>query len=355
VTNDYDVVISSGNFLIAVNEGGVARRVWSNPSAPVAIGTAAIADAAIISAKIANAAINDAHIASLSAEKITTGYLSADRIKSRSITADKIELTLYGDISQALNFSNAILSIAPEWTKTLTVSDLNAGTSENMYISNLPDYGVAMRNTTQTKWDDTGANWDSGLKWDKPVLTPATWTDITRDFSFRTQQISLLCSVYEDHPPSSDFTVEAIYSLDGTSWGSNSPYFDDGVWETCRKKVTGTNTYRVTGSLYEYRYQKVRITLTTNDTNQRIILYNLSYVVDVVNVYQYFENQFIHNLGTSFSLSGYHKTPAVSVIAHDNPYVPVVYGKSESGFSVKLYDFTNNAVNGYADIIVMGE
>jgi len=82
ISNNYSTsatepTLADGQFIIAVNNGGLHDTVWDKGYAREFIGSAFIADAAIKTAHIADLAVTDAKIASLTANKITTGHLLA--------------------------------------------------------------------------------------------------------------------------------------------------------------------------------------------------------------------------------------------------------------------------------------
>lgn len=77
LTSATEPTLTDGQFIIAVNNGGLHDTVWDKGYAREFIGSAFIAEAAIRSAHIAEAQILDAHIAELSANKITSGLIDA--------------------------------------------------------------------------------------------------------------------------------------------------------------------------------------------------------------------------------------------------------------------------------------
>jgi hypothetical protein len=92
VANTYSASASmptliDGQFIIAVNNGGLHDTVWDKGYAREFIGSVLIAEAAILSAHIAELAVLDAHIGSVSANKIITETLSAISADLGTITA----------------------------------------------------------------------------------------------------------------------------------------------------------------------------------------------------------------------------------------------------------------------------
>jgi|GEM_PF-2955155 len=76
-TSENMPTLTDGQFIVAVNNGGLHDTVWDKGYARQFIGSALIADAAILSAHIGLAQILDAHIAELSANKIIVTDLTA--------------------------------------------------------------------------------------------------------------------------------------------------------------------------------------------------------------------------------------------------------------------------------------
>lgn len=69
--------LTDGQFIIAVNNGGLHDIVWNKGYGRQFIGSAFIADAAIKSAHIDQLAVKDEHVDSITANKITSGQLLA--------------------------------------------------------------------------------------------------------------------------------------------------------------------------------------------------------------------------------------------------------------------------------------
>ena len=98
----------------------------------------------------------------------------------------------------------------------------------------------------------------------------------------------------------------------------------------------------------------MRITLSTSDTAQRIVLYNNQFLGNIVNKYGSMVNQAISSSGTSFSITGYNQAPAVTVTCIGNNYIPYLSNKTKDGFDVYLKDSGGTLVSGNVDIIIMG-
>jgi hypothetical protein len=318
----------------------LAKHIGSNE---VITDSAQIRDAIIDDAKIKDASITDA--------KIKDATITNAKINGGTITADKFNSTLYGDLNQAMMLTKKIMSGGDEYEYFLDQNDLDNATKTNIDATHHVDYGLSIRLATQKLWDE--GTWDSGT-WDIPVESSGTFESISNDIGLlSTFQISFECILQKD--PATDITVEAIYSTDNTNWGTNRGTLNDNMWETLLMQEIGSNIFRFSGSLFSFRYFKIRITLSTSDTSQRIILYNCKYYGNVVNMYGFFENEQIASGGKSFSIQGFNDPPAVNVTPKGtSPLVSVVNNVSIDGFTVQLFDLSGSDVGGNADIIYMG-
>jgi hypothetical protein len=290
------------------------------------------------------------------ARMIEAEAITAEKILAGTITADKFESTLYGDLNQALHFVKTILAAGDEYELALTQTIIDNATVVDIDGMTHADYGLSLRLEMTRLWDDGSAWWDQGgVYWDKPVQTPGTLTTASQDIgSLMTVQLSLLFDLYEAVPADSDITVQFISSTDDVNFGTNDPDLDDNVWETAIFTRLHGNTYRAQVNLHTQRYYKCKITLTTTDSANTIIISNVSFLGNVVNVYGFLVNQSIAAGGTSFSISGYNDVPAVVVTSVGNAYYGEVYNLLSSGFDVKLYDAAGVAQAGTANIIIMG-
>ena len=324
-----------------IADGTITARMLS--TSELITDSAQIRDAIITDAKIKDASITDA--------KIKDATITNAKINGGSITADKFNSTLYGDLSQAMMLTKKIMSAGDEYEYFLDQNDLDNATKTNIDATHHGDYGLSIRLATQKLWDE--GTWDSGT-WDIPVESSGTFESISNDIGLlSTFQISFECILQKD--PATDITVEAIYSTDNTNWGTNRGTLNDNMWETLLMQEIGNNILRFVGSLFSLRYFKIRITLSTSDTSQRIILYNCKYYGNVVNMYGFFENEQIASGGKSFSTQGFNDPPAVNVTPKGtSPLVPVVNNVSSDGFTVQLFDLSGSDVGGNADIIYMG-
>lgn len=88
----------------AIQDAAITNAMIAN----LAVDAAKIANATIVDAKIANGTITNAKIANLDAAKITTGTLSADRIGAGTITAAKLAVLTGGGTS--INMSNGTIT-----------------------------------------------------------------------------------------------------------------------------------------------------------------------------------------------------------------------------------------------------
>jgi len=284
-------------------------------------------------------------------------YMDGAYIYAQTITADKFISTLYGDLNQAMNFVKAILSAGDEYEHAIIASDLSGATKTDIDGAHHIDYGLSIRIAMTRLWDDGSAWWDTGgCFWDQPTEASGIFQTASIDLgSSKSLQIALGYQLVEDLDTATSYTVEAIYSTDDSNWGTNGTALDDGNWETLNTRNISGNTYRSNGNLFTYRYFKIKVTLTTTDTSKRIILYNMYFKGNVVNVYGFFENQTIAAGGTNFSITGFNSTPAITVTTKGaTPLVPLITAASSSSFTVKLYNLSGSAVGGVADIIYMG-
>ena len=284
-------------------------------------------------------------------------YLDGAYIYSQTITADKFISTLYGDLNQAMNFTKAVLGAGDEYEHAITSTDLSGATKTHLDGDYHIDYALSIRVAMTRLWDDGSAWWDTaGCYWDQPIETSGIWETASNDLgASESIQMSLEHQLFEDDAASTSYTVEGIYSNDNSSWGTNGTTLDDGIWETFNTRNVTGNTYRSTGNLFTFRYFKIKITLNSSDTSKRIILYNMYFKGNVVNVYGYYEGETIASGGTSFSPTGLNSTPSITVTPKgSSPLVPLVTAASSSSFTVKLYNLSGSAVGGTCDIVYMG-
>jgi hypothetical protein len=290
------------------------------------------------------------------ARMIEAEAINASHIQAGTITADKFESTLYGDLNQALHFVKTLLAAGDEYEQALTAAIISAATIVDIEAATHADYGLSLRLAMTRLWDDGSAWWDqAGVYWDNPVETPGVFTTASIDIgSLKTVQLSLLFDLYERIPADTDLTVEFISSTDGVNFGTNDPDLDDNVWEATLINHLHGSTYRAQANLHTQRYYKCKITLTTSDSANWIVVHNVSFLGNLVNVYGFFANQAVAAIGTSFSISGFKDVPAVVVTSVGNAYYGEVYNLTLSGFDVKLYDAAGVAQAGTANIIIMG-
>ncbi|MFH1623542.1 MAG: hypothetical protein ABID54_00110 [Pseudomonadota bacterium] len=286
---------------------------------------------------------------------IYTNTITAAQIAAGTITADKFISTLYGDLSQAMDYIKKVLGAGDEYEHDLTDIDLSNGSETDIDADTHSDYGVSIRISTATEWDDGGAVWDTGI-WDTPTDSSGNWTSASMDLSaLKTLQIALQYNLVEDTPASTTPSFEAIYSIDDISWGTNDPDLDDDNWENLTIRNTIGDTYRATGNLFTFQYFKIRVTLNTSDTSDRIILYGLTYLGNIVNLFGMEVNETIAIGGTSISLSGFNTTPAITVTpVGATPLVPLITAQSSSSVTVELYNLAGDDVGGQCNIVVIG-
>lgn len=290
-------------------------------------------------------------------DHIAAGTISAAKLTAGSITADKLESTFYGDVGQALNYVRRVLTASDEYEDTLSAADLAAGAITDVDAAEHIDYGVSIRLDTAYKWDGGSVLWDQASRyWDVPTVASGNWVSASQDIGdTMTLQMSLLLTLLEDLAAATDLVVSAIYSTNNSDWGSNDPGLDDTLWETLSgTKMTG-NQWRFTGSLYTLRYFKIRIALSTADTTKRIILYGMSYLGNVVNVYGYLLNKAVAAGGTAFTIAGYLGVPSVTVTPiGTTPIIAVVSDQTTTGFTVRLFNTSGVGIAGNCNIIIMG-
>ena len=352
--NDNLILDSDGNLASSINN---ADTVWNDvagtPGAPEDNATNNISwtyapDPTYIDG-------NSIYAQTITGNHIQSNTLTSDHIQAHSISADRFISTLEGDLNQALHFTKAILSSGDEYQDTLTQADFDAGSLTTADATTHADYGLSFRIATAVLWTAATETWDNGNSWDTPIESSAIFESASQDFGAnKTIQISVEADVFEDNEAHTSVTVEAIYSLDGTNWGTNAGVFNDNNWETCvLRNVSGTRN-RWNGNLYTFRYFKFKITLNTTNTSSKVILYNMQFLGNVVNVYESLQNQTIAIGGTTFPLSGYNAPPAITVTANGLIRIPMVSNVSANSFTVTLYSSSGVDQGGTADIIIMG-
>jgi sulfur carrier protein ThiS len=284
--------------------------------------------------------------------KIYTGSITADKIAAGTITSDVFESTFYGNLSQAINVTQQSLAAGAEYKKEITRTDLNNAIVSDIDREPHPDHAESIRLFTQRRWDGAEETWDTGY-WDVPVAPSGTFEILADLGSEQTLQISL--DYFLDRDPNTSITVEAIYSLDNVNWGSNDPGLNDGVWETLSANEISSNSYRATGSIYTLRYYRFKITLSTTDTNNNIIVYDMVVRGSVVYAYAAKMRETIAAGGTTFQITGFKSNPAITVTPFSSvPLIPVVTVAKATEFTVKLFNLSGVSVGGKADIIYMG-
>ena len=284
----------------------------------------------------------------ITADNIAAGTITAAKLKAGEISADKFNSTLYGDLNQAIRYAKKVLSSNPEFEKLLTQSDLNAGTKSNIDTAN-----VALRLSTQNPWDSS--NWDTGT-WDIPVFASGDWNSATVDIGqSQTGQFTLSVQVTEDNAASTSIVAKIKYSTDNVSFGSNSPTFNDDIFETLTESATG-GASDFTGSILTFRYIKIRIELTTLNTAHNITLSGTTFKVDQVTLVGFKDRQTIASGGTSVTYTGFNLVPAVTAtIIGDYPGFAVVTTKSTTAATVKVFSgSTMTNVGGIVDISLIG-
>jgi len=280
--------------------------------------------------------------------------IDGGKIYTNTITADKFISTLYGDLNQAMNYVKTVLGAGDEYQHDLTAANLAAGSDSDVDADEHSDYDISIRLATSVLWDDGGAVWDTGT-WDAPTESSGSWTSAAMDIgSLSNLQIALRFTLVEDNSSSTSVVIKAQYSTDNVDFGINDD-LDDGNWETLTQKNLTGDIYHASGKLYEFRYFKLKIELATSDTDDRIILHTMTYLGNVITVFGQFVNQTIAAGGTSFDLSGFNATPAITVTpVGSTPLVPLITSQSDSSVTIKLYNLSGTDVGGNANITIIG-
>ena len=317
------------------------------------ITTPKLAANAVIAEKIGAGAVTTEKLAALAvtAEKIAALAITAEKIAAKQITAEKLSDDTWGDLSQAARYVQRALEVAYEYEDTQTQSDLEAGSFNNIVAQGIEP---SLRIKMTRHWDDGVTKWNDGSKWDIPIYSSGTWESASQDIgSLETGQLSVWLFQTEDLAPATSIQVEAIYSKDGTNWGTNDPDLDDNVWETLSERQVGEQYY-YQGTIFIFRYFKVRITLSTTDTDKRIIITGLMYRINLVNLIGYKEQLTIAAGGTVVTYQGFNKIPAITVTPHNSALIGVVSNKSTTQAKIHLYNLSGSDVGGVADICIIG-
>jgi len=280
--------------------------------------------------------------------------INGGSIFAKSITADKFISTLYGDLNQAMDYVKKVLGAGDEYEHDITDADLSNGQEIDADADVHADYGISIRISTATEWDNGGV-WDTGT-WDEPTDASGNWTSASMDLgASKTLQMALGYTLVEETPASTTPTIKAQYSTNDSDWGANSPVFDDDNWETLSiANITG-GIYKATGALCTFRYFKIKVELATSVTTDRIILHAMTYLGNVINLFGQEVNKTIAIGGTAISLSGFNATPAITVTpVGATPLIPLITAQSSSSVTIKLYSIAGNDVGGNANITIIG-
>jgi len=324
--------ISAGRIVVAGLDSGVTERIFTNSG-------------------IQSIIENWRH-----ADDLT--LIDGGDIYANTITADKFISTLYGDLNQAMSYVKSVLGAGDEYDHDVTDADLAAGADSTIDADTHADYGISIRIATATEWDDGGAVWDTG-SWDEVTDASGNWTSASGDMgSSQTLQLAFRFTVVEDVPASTTPTITAQYSTNDADFGANSPTFDDNNWETLTQSQISGSIYKAAGSVYTFRYFKVKVALATTDTGDRIILHTMTYLGNIINLFGQIVNQVIAAAGgTEVSYSGFNATPAITVTPVGAvPLVPVITAQSSTAATIKLFSVTDPAVDvgGNCNITIIG-
>ena len=285
----------------------------------------------------------------ITADEIAAKAITADKIIAGEITADKFNSTLFGDLNQAIRYVQAQLGSNPEFEDVQTNSDLVAGTLNQLDISD-----DKLEIETQSEWDDVGVTWDSG-NWDQPLSSSGTFISSDQDSGASiTGQFTLNTQTIEETAAATTMTVDAQYSTDGVSFGSNSPDFNDDTWIALTESATGGGS-NFTGSILTFRHFKVRITLATTIDTENITVGPITYQIDKTDITATLPDESITAGGTSVTYSGFTAVPSITITpVSATPLISVVSSKTSSSATVELFNLSGVSVTGTADIHVIG-
>lgn len=240
----------------------LANTITGDKIAANAISGDKIAAGCIDAAKIISGSIMAEHIAAgaITSEKIAAEAITADMIQARAISADKLELSTWGDLSQAMRFVKSILGGQQAWKRILSKTDLAVGVFANVSVSTC-DF-PAIRLDTTRHWDD-GILWDDGF-WDIPVYPSGYWESASFDYGEVSDLQAEFWAVPYIDDPAVTITAQARYSSDNLQWSE---------YETLVPNSSLGYLYW-TGLLQPFRYFKVRLEFSTSDTMKYALLGN---------------------------------------------------------------------------------
>ena len=375
VNNLYANNITRGTVLLSV-----IPQMTSSQIADEAITEVKIAEEAVTDSRIARQNIGSQHIAAaqiltshimagtitgekiaagaIVSSKIAAGTILASHIKAGQITADRFNSTLYGDLSQAMRYVNRVLGAGFEFEDEQGSADYNAGSfiGSVEYRTPMGTFAPKLQLKMTRRWDDSGTWWDNAasLKWDIPVLLSGVWQSKTQDIgSSETGELSVVVKKVADSSAAT-LTVQALYSKDNLSWGSNE-LCTDNVWYTMTEKNILGDASDFGSVVLTFRYFRIKITVTTTDNTKRLITYYLNYRVNYVNLFGYQTELVIPVGGVTIALSGFNKKPAVTINAMGTyPKLGMISTLTKGTVTSKLYNLAGAAVRGSVCVTIIG-
>jgi len=285
-----------------------------------------------------------------------TTKIDGGSIYTNTITADMFISTLYGDLNQAMSYVKTVLGAGDEYSNAIDDTDLSDETSSPVTIDadSHRDYESSVRIATTVLWDEVGAVWDTGT-WDTPTESTGSIYLHADLGSSQTVQASFLYTLEEDTPASTSYTLSAIYSTDNINWGTNAA-FDDDVAEVLTPVQVSGDIYKISGTLFTFRYVAIFVELATSNTAHRIILHNMIISGNVINLFKQVTGQTIAaSGGTTINYSGFNSTPAITVTpVGATVLVPLITSQSSSSATIKLYNMSSTDVGGTCNITMIG-
>lgn len=284
-------------------------------------------------------------------EHLLAEAVTSEKIATFTITSDKFVSPLYGDLNQAMFYVKTVLSSGAEYKHEVTKTDLTGGTSVNCDATTHADYLSSLRAMTMTKWDDQGAVWDSG-NWDIPIQTQCSWESAVLDMG-QVFDLMMMFSFMVFSEDNYTVSVKGIYSSDNVNWGINDA-LNDGNWEDY-KIVQAGDTYQASGTIHTFRYFKIQVNFNLANDLKRLILFNLHFYGNVINVFGFRRNVSVASGGTTFSLQGFRTIPSITVTPiGSNPLIPVILQQSTDSVVIKLFDLNGNDVGGNCNLTIIG-
>ena len=362
-----DIVITGGSGIANLSDAGLLVTADSLDDVPDGLNWGRVAITSIQAGRIIISGLGDEITEKMftdpsSRENIeawrsttNTAFIDGGFIFANTITANQFISTLYGDMNQAMSYVKTVLGAGDEYNLTLTDTHMSSGTPTTIDADTHADYGVSIRLATATLWDEVGAVWDTGT-WDIPTEAAGNWISEVFDFGAnKSLQMAMQFTIVEDVPASTAAVITITYSLNGTDFGTNAGVFDDANWETMTQAQVTGDIYKASGSLFTFRYFKIKVALETSDTDDRIILHTMTLLGNLINLFSYRFNVTIAAGGTVIPLTGFNAAPGVTVTAVGaTPLVPMISAESASSVTVHLYNLAGADVGGTGNLAIIG-